>query len=125
MLDVTYLLFTSSHADVKDLEWEQLIQQYYEELKAALIQLNYQNHIPTFHEFQEQIVAKGIYSAIFSIFSVSMRLLDDVKDDSIVLQFFGRSEEDKQFRIELMQRPKTRYLLENLLKYFDRKGFLN
>lgn len=122
---MTYLLFTSSHADVKDPEWEQLIQHYYDELQAALIQLNYQHHIPTFHELHEQVAARGVYSAMFSIFSVTMRLLEEVEDDSIVLRFFGRGEEDKKLRIELMQRPKTRLLLENLLSYFDQKGFLD
>lgn len=125
VLDLTYLLFTSSHADVKDLEWDQLIQYYFDELSAVLVQLNYGSRIPTGNEFQMQVAQKGIYSAVFSIFSVTMRLLEEVKDDNAVLQFFGRAEEDKEYRVQLMQRPKTRPLLESLLGYFDKKGFLD
>lgn len=125
VLDLTYLLFTSAHSDVKDLEWDQLIQYYYDELNTILLQLNYKSRIPSGDEFQMQVAERGVYSAVFSIFSVTMRLLEEVKDDNAVQQFFGRTEEDKEYRMGLMRRPKTRPLLESLLRYFDKKGFFD
>lgn len=123
VLDLTYLLFTSSHAKVNDHEWEQLYRIYYEELKATLIRLKYGHSMLTFDELYQQIVEKGVYSAMFAIFSVTMRLFDEVKDNDDVLKFFIR--EEQPFRVYLMQRPHTRTLLTNLLMYFDKMGYLD
>lgn len=97
---------------------------YYDELNTTLMKLSYST-IPTLDDFRVQLVERGIYSAIFALFSVTMRLFDDVEDNSVILKFFIRNENEKQFRVNLMRRPQIQHLLGNLLIYFDKMGFLN
>lgn len=125
ILDLTHFLFTSSHASVKDLEWDRLFHYYYNELASVLLQLNYRSPIPTYEDILTQISKKSVYSAIFSIFAVTLRVWDDVQDTSAVIRFLGTTEEDRIYRIGLISSPKAQLLLENLLQYFDKKGFLD
>lgn len=125
VLDLTYLLFTSSHCDVKDTEWEQLIRLYYDELNEMLIKLKYNSTIPIFDAIYGEVIERGIYSAMFALFSVTMRLFDDVEDNNEVLKFFGRTDDEKQFRVNLMSRPQIQRLLANLLLYYEKMGYLN
>lgn len=96
---------------------------YYDELSGTLNKFDAALPLPSFDEFYQQIIDRGIHGGMFALFSVTMRLYEDVQDSSVIMRFFKRDE--REFRAQLMQRDETRILLGNLLKYFDKMGFLD
>lgn len=80
--------------------------------------------IPNKKHLQMDFQERGCYGAFFSLFSVPMRNLDNATNDEIK-KFLRDSTEGLEFRKQLYSNEDTRKVLSNLLKYFDRNGFLN
>lgn len=124
MLDVIYTLFTSSHNDVNGTHWEELLQFYHQELSDCLTKLGFADSIPRLTSLHEELLSKGIFGAIFGMFAVSVRSLVDAEGADMV-RLFSDVPADREYRKEIMLKPECRKGLEFLLRYCDRKGFLD
>lgn len=104
-------------------EWNQLIEFYFEHLLQTLDQLKYRLPYPSKIELMAEFHERGIYGAAFSLFSVPMRLMDNV-ENSMIIKFMDKSKDGENFRAKLFSKPETVALLKNLLIYFNDNGFL-
>lgn len=123
ILDISYLLFTSSNSEITYDQFDELISQYFDELIEMMTKLNVSN-IPDKKRLHTDFQERGCYGAFFSIFSVPMRITDNATNDEIE-KFLSDSTEGLEFRKQLYSNEKARKVLTNLLKYFDRKEFFN
>lgn len=123
ILDISYLLFTSSNSDITFDQFDELISQYFDELIEMMTKLNVST-IPDKKHLQMDYLRRGCHGAFFSMFSVPMRIHDNATNDEIK-KFLSNSTDGLEFRKQLYFNEETRKVLSNLLKYFDQKGFLN
>ncbi|XP_037043490.1 uncharacterized protein LOC119079604 [Bradysia coprophila] len=120
VLDVTYCLYTSSHIDVSESDWDMLVQYYYEELRSTLAKLNYQKKVPSLTEFNVQIILRGMYAASMGIITQSSRMLENVSENGLA----DLIRDDKaEHRLNMLLNPKVIPTIIKLLKYFDRRGY--
>lgn len=119
-LDITYSFYTSSHNDVSESDWEELIQYYYDELRTTLQKLNYSKKIPSLMQFHTQIILKGLYGACAGIICEAGRILENVGDDGVA-NFV--SDDAAEYRLNMLLNPKVASKIVKLLKYFDRRGY--
>ncbi|XP_070506302.1 uncharacterized protein [Chironomus tepperi] len=102
-IDLTYLLFTSSAADIADYEIDVLLQHYHTTLHKTLIKLNFPRQIPSLIQIHNHFMKRGIIGVLYTILLLPMR--------------FSQNDYFKD------QEMKDRLIF--LLDYFGRKGFLN
>lgn len=123
-IDLSYLLFTSSSADIKDYEIDTLLQFYHQNLHANLIKLNYKLPIPTLIQIHNCFSKCGVIGFMYSTLLLPLRFanLSTVKELSGLVQ---QSEEALAFRKELFSEESLKTRFQFLLNYFDRKGFLD
>lgn len=124
ILDVAYLLFTSSTAATTACEWDDLIEYYVSELISTLQILECSAICPSKEQLHRQFDTRAILGAAFSLFSVPMRMMDRPPIDAIK-KFFDVSDEGQKYRREIYSRESTLELLRNLLLYFDGKNLLD
>lgn len=123
-IDLSYLLFTSSSADVKDYEIDILLQFYHKQLHAHLIKLNYKLPIPSLIQIHNSVSKCGVIGFMYSCLLLPMRFTDPsaMKDLSCLVQ---QTDEALRFRKELFADNSLKKRFQFLLNYFDRKGFLD
>lgn len=119
-LDVTYCLYTSSHNDVSESDWDMLIQYYYNELRSTLKKFNYSKKMPSLMEFHTQIIMRGLYGASSGIVCEAGRMLENVGDDGLT-NFVA--DDAANYRLNMLLDPKVAPKIVKLLKYFDRRGY--
>lgn len=119
-LDVTYCLYTSSHNDVAELDWEMLVQHYYDELRATLTKLNYSKKVPSLMEFNAQMIMRGMFGASAGVVCEAGRMLENVGDDGVANFIVDGAAE---YRLNMLLNPKVAPKIVKLLKYFDRRGY--
>lgn len=119
-LDVTYCMYTSSNNDVSELDWDMLVQHYYNELRTTLRKFNYSKKVPSLMEFNAQIIMRGLYGAAVGVVCEAGRMLENVGDDGLA-NFV--SDEAAEYRLNMLLNPKVAPKIVKLLKYFDRKGY--
>lgn len=125
ILDVSYLLFTSSNELITSIEFDQLFDYYCEQLIDVMVKLDVSSStIPTKEQLQDEFNLRGCYGAFFSLFSVPLRLLEQANNNE-VKQFLNKSQDGQEFRTQIYSNPKVQTLLINLLTYFNKKDFLN
>lgn len=122
--DLAYTLFTSSQEDVTDRDWDHLLQHYHVELKSMLLKLGYSKRIPTLTEIHSKFVQKAATMAPISLFVLGIRHFEGA-DETTNSKFVGDSEEDAEYRYNIMANPNVQKCFKFLLDYFDRKGFLD
>lgn len=118
------LLYGSSHASITLADWDTLIQQYHTELSATLKQLKYSKRIPTLSDMHVAMQTRGFHSTLICLYIIGLRNMKASHDD-IFVKFLNFSEESQKYRIEFYSNDKCSAELKYLLKFFDRKGFLD
>lgn len=124
ILDVVYLLFTSSSGAINAQDWDALIEYYFGELVSTMQLLECNALCPSNEQFHRQFRARAIHGVAFSLFSVPMRLMDQPPSNAI-MKFLDVSDEGEEFRHEIYSQKKVRKLLKKLLLYFDKKSLLD
>lgn len=124
ILDVAYLLFTSSAVTIAAREWDDLIEYYFSELISMLQLLGCDSICPSKERLHDQFHKRAIYGAAFSLFTLPLRMLDRPSNNAII-KFLDISDEGQKYRREIYSAANTRKLLKNLLVYFDEKNFLD
>lgn len=125
ILDVSYLLFTSSNEMITHTEFDQLFDYYCEQLIGVMVKLDLPSSlIPSKQQLQDEFDSRGCYGAFFSLFSVPLRILEQANNDEVKL-FLNKSQEGCEFRAQIYSNQKVQKLLINLLTYFNKKPFLN
>ncbi|XP_031620103.1 uncharacterized protein LOC116338779, partial [Contarinia nasturtii] len=115
ILDLSYLVFSSSNDTVTSTEYDQLFDYYFEQLIDAMIKLKLPSTIiPTKEQLQHEFELRGCFGAFFSLFIVPLRSMDDAGDND-VKQFLNKSEDGLAFRKRIYSNPKAQKLLTNLL----------
>lgn len=118
VLDITYCLYTSSHNDVSESDWDMLIQYYYYELKSTLKKFNYSKKVPSLMEFHTQIIMRGLYGATVGIVFEAGRMLENVEGFANFIV-----DDAADYRLNMLLNPKVAPKVVKLLKYFDRRGY--
>lgn len=125
ILDVSYFLFSSSNECICSTEFELLFDYYCDQLITTMAKLDLaSNLIPSKQQLYDEFNMRGCYGALFSLFSVPLRVCSTLKRDA-VQRFLGNNETDHEFRQQLYSNQHARKLLANLLHYFDEKSLLN
>lgn len=125
ILDVSYLLFTSSNEFVTCDEFDQLFEYYCDQLIEVMDKLDLcTSTIPSKQQLYDEFHLRGCYGAFFSLFSVPLRISEQANNDD-VKQFLNKSQEGFKFRAQIYSNPIVQKLLINLLTYFNKKEFLN
>lgn len=123
-VDLGYALFTSSHQDFRDKEWDCLLAVYQRELKRVLELLDYSAKVPTLSEIQAQFLLKGCSMVPMGFIGVGLRHFEKGTDDTMA-RYLIDTEENRQFQLDMIANPRCRPCIEFLLDFFDRKGFLD
>lgn len=125
ILDVSYLLFTSSNGMITCDEFDQLFDYYCDQLIAVMRKLDLPaSKVPSKANLQMEFNERGAYGAFFSLFTVPMRILEHATDDA-VRKFLNKSQEGLEFRTQIYSNANVQKLLINLLIYFNKKHFLD
>lgn len=123
VMDLAYTLYTSSHADITDRDWDLLLQYYHNELRTTLTKLNYSMKIPSLTDIQVQFLTKGITMVPISLIVVAVRHFEEA-DENTNSRFIGDTKEDAEYRYMMLANPNGQKDINFLLEYFDRKGML-
>ncbi|KAJ6641296.1 hypothetical protein Bhyg_06232 [Pseudolycoriella hygida] len=121
-LDLTYCMYTSSHNDVTESDWDILVQCYSKELRKTLKKLNYSKKVPSLMELNAQIIMKGMYAAGVGPMCEGGRMLENVGADGLANFVI---DEAAEYRLNMLLNPKVAPKIEMLIKYFDRRGRIN
>lgn len=124
MVDIVYSIFTSSHEDLTEVHWEELIQFYHDELISILEKLCYKGQKPRLVDFHVEMLTRGIYGVMFGLLVLAMRNLPD-HEFMDMTKVLGDKEEDREYRRDFMLNPMCRKGLVFILRYIDRKGILD
>lgn len=124
IFDLAYALFSSSQESLTDSDWDHLLQHYHLELKTMLLKLGYCKRIPTLTDIQAQFIQKAASMAPVSLLVLGIRHFEGA-DETTMSKFMGESEEDGDYRYNIMANPKAQKYLKFLLDFYDRKGLLD
>lgn len=124
MLDVAYLLFTSSTVDVTASEWNALIEYYIDELVSAFDLLELTANRPSKDELRQQFRNRAVVGAAFSLFTIPLRMLEKPQENPVA-KFLNDSDENRQYRRKIYSDANTLKMLKNLLLFFDEKNLLD
>lgn len=119
-LDITYTLYTSSHKDVCELDWDMLIQYFYDELKSTLNKFNYSKKIPSLMQFHTDIIMRGLHGAWAGVVCEALRMLENVGDDGLASWV---NDDAAEYRLKMLLNPDVVPKIIKLLMYFDRRGY--
>lgn len=121
--DLAYTLFTSSHDNLSDNDWDILIQHYHTVLADTLGKLKYRKKIPTLIDIHVQFLRRAISNFAQGILLIGLRK-EEVASDQSFAKFASDSDEHQPYRLEMLNNPLMRKNVEFLLGFFDRKGLL-
>lgn len=125
MLDISYFLFSSPNETISSIEFEHLLNYYNDHLIETMTTLEIQtSQIPSKQQLYDEFLLRGCYGAFFSLFSVPLRHFPDTNNEG-VMKFLDKTDEGKAFRRQIFSDQQTKKVLTNLLRYFDKKAFLN
>lgn len=123
-IDLSYLLFTSSSNDVTTEQFDLLLQYYHSELVDCLVKLKYIKPLPTLLDIQVEMLRKGFVGVMYVTFLIPLRLIEDTANADLG-NLLGSTPEAVEFRYQMFSHPKYQDRMEYLLKYFDRKGYID
>lgn len=125
MLDISYLLFSSPNESITSVEFEQLLDYYCDQLIDTLKTLDIPtSKIPNKQQLYDDFNMRGCYGAFFCLFIVPLRHYLDTNNDG-VQKFLSKTDEGSAFRREIFADQQAQKVLANLLRYFNKKQFLN
>uniref|UniRef100_A0A336KL31 CSON009900 protein n=1 Tax=Culicoides sonorensis TaxID=179676 RepID=A0A336KL31_CULSO len=123
-IDLVYLLFGSTSCDLKEREFDLLVQEYHLELISVLKKLHYKRTMPSLRDLHIEMLKKGLLGVMYSTFLIPIRLLEDVANADLT-NLLGMTEESNKFRQMLFSNPGYQERMSYLLDYYDRKGILS
>lgn len=123
IIDVVNTLFSSSHEDLREKDWDHLLQYYHQHLVNTLIKLQYPNAMPTLTEIQAQFVLKGISNVAIAMIATGARKYEAhrMKDFTEI----AGHDSGAELRYRMMSNPNAWKQYEFLLDYFERKGYFD
>lgn len=123
ILDLSYLLFTSSSEEISARDLDELLEYYFSEITKAMSLLRIERTY-TREEFERSFSEKAIYGAAFSLFCVPMRLIQHPPKDA-VLKFLDIVEPSLPFRQQIYSQPRAKVSLKKMLLYFQQKNIFD
>lgn len=123
VLDIVYTLYTSSHSELRERDWDFLINYYYTELKNTLSKLKYSKPVPSLSELHSDILKKGIYAAYNGLVGLGLRNIN--VQDHVFYRFIDDTDEGRRYRLNIISKPECRSSFDFMLRYFDSKGFFD
>lgn len=126
ILDVSYLLFTSSNEQIRTHEFDHLFDYYCDQLIDVMQRMDLpSDKIPNKLQLHTEFQLRGCYGGFFALFSVPLRVCHRSIGKTAVQQFLSQNEDGHIFRRQLYSNERAKKILTILLKYFDEKMLLN
>lgn len=120
-LDLSYSLFSSSIASMREPEFDCLFNYYHQQLSAILNKLGYKNDIPTLATLHNQMNQRGVYGVPLGILGTVGRFGCKSETDWLTVD----TEDGKLYSHSLFNNPECHDKIMFLLNYFDSKGYLD
>ncbi|KAJ6649181.1 hypothetical protein Bhyg_04415, partial [Pseudolycoriella hygida] len=77
VLDICYLIFSSSETSMRETEFDYLLHYYHDQLSSVLNKLEYINRIPTLDDLQNEMLRRGAYGVPLGILGTIGRYDND------------------------------------------------
>lgn len=124
-LDLAYTIFSSTNESAcNESNWDYLLKHYHQTLSETLIKLKYPKAIPSLYDIHAEFLRCGVTYAAFGIIVQGIRRLENVQDD-VLSKFIYDTEENRQYRLNMLTKPDMQNVLKFLLNFYDRKGFFD
>lgn len=123
VLDLTKSLFKSSHNDIREKEFDDLVRHYQRELTLILIKLGYSKKIPSFKHLKRQMKMRGKISMTSGLLGTVSRYLDDI--NSVYGKLFACVSDEKIIDLNIFTIPEAQDKLQFLIKYFEDLGYFD
>lgn len=122
MLDLHYFIFSSLQKDLRLTKIDYIISYYHKELVGNLKQLGYKKKPPTLMQLQKDFLATGHFGLGTATGTFPIAVAPS-GDDSDINSFVSDSDTAKNFKLRLYSNPIYRDGMEQLVPYFERKGY--
>lgn len=122
--DLANSLYTSGHMSLRGHDYDRLVEIYHAELSSTLSKLKYTKSIPTLDDIQAQLFRGGVSYAVMALFVVAARSYEKLEDMDMG-KLSGNSDEDREFRYNVIYNVKDSEGLKFLLNYFDQRGYFD
>lgn len=123
-IDLSYLLFTSNTDTNTEADWDELLRTYHTELVANLKKLGFTGKVPSLLDIYVEFLRRSYYGLMISTFLIPLRLVEDTANSDLG-NLIGDEPHNVAFRKMLFGTPKFRKHIENLLRFWNRKGLLD
>lgn len=127
MNDFAKLIFSASNENVREQQWNQLLEYYQQVVADVLKKLCYPGKIPTIEIIRNQFFSRGIYPALTGFFRLNERVRGPSPPAVNTLEFIlkAKSESEIEKLAKLMSEPAAANISRYELEYFYRNGLLN
>lgn len=121
-LDLLILLHGSSARDVRQDDWDELVQTYHGVYARTLKGCGFAaERIPSLALLHEQMARLTPCLAVMSVLMIGGRNLGGVAEDPVA-HYLKDAVEDRQFRLDALLHERCSASVQYLLQYYDRKG---
>lgn len=121
-LDISKSLFKSSHNDIREKEFDELLHHYHRELSLTLSKLQF-NKIPSLTHLEIQMKIRGISNMTSGLLGTVSRYLEDI--NLVYGELFACDSDEKMIDLEIFKIPEAQSKLLFLIKYFDDLGYFD
>jgi len=124
-IDILCLLVTCCPAEILDEKFEYFVEFYHKNLITTLTTLHYSmEKIPTLGSLYNDLKERGFYGAMLMIDALPTIKLDgkEFTDDNF---FNPNSAENDKFKKILFENPIYLNILQHLLPFFEKRGYLD
>lgn len=122
MIDLHYFIVSSLHNDIRVSKIDYVISYYHCELVKNLKKLGYKKPMPTLLQFQKDFLATGSYGLATAFGTLAIALCPP-SEDADLSSFLGDSAAANNFKMGMYGNPGYLKALEELVPYFERKGY--
>lgn len=125
MLDLHYFIVNSLSHEDKTSQVDHIVYLYHKQLAKNLRSLGYKGKIPSLLELQQDFLETGGFG-VFTLISVLPVITAPSSDDSTLDNLTSQSESDQSLVIKrrMYTNPIFTQSLEELIPYYERKGYL-
>lgn len=122
-LDLQYFIYSSTQHEIKLNKVDHILQYYHRQLVDSLQKLGYKKKLPTLLQLQKDFLDLGLFgvSSAFGTFSIAVA---PPGDDADMSSFLGDDQAAVNFQRRLYSNPIYVKGMEDLVPYFELKGFL-
>lgn len=122
MLDLHYFIFSSLHSSLRISKIDYIIAFYHAELSANMKKLGTQTKVPSLLQLQKDFLATGLFGVgtAFGTFPVAVA---PPSPESDMNNFISDTEASRSFKERLYSNPIFKNAIEELVPYFERKGY--